>query len=180
MSPTDCVRVAIAIALTAVLACAAVSDIRNRKIPNLIVLAVISLFGLWSIVNDGAGLGSGLEAALLAFVVTGIMYAVKVLGAGDTKLFSAVALFSGLQDLPLLAVATAITGGVIAVVSLASRPTRAFTMLTLQGKGDYGRGVPYGVAIAFGGTVVIWMAISTLMQLPWSQSVRHVLEQAKP
>jgi prepilin peptidase CpaA len=54
-----------------------------------------------------------------------------------------------------LAVITAVTGGLIAVISLASRPTRALVMIQVGGKGDFGRGVPYGVAIAAGALVVI-------------------------
>ena len=175
MPLTDLARMAVAIALTGILIWAAVSDIRVRRIPNLSVLVVIGLFALWAIANRGVALSSALEAALVAFVITTTMYAFKVLGAGDAKLFSAVALFAGLQYLPLLAIATALTGGAIAAVSLASRPTRALTMLTLHGKGDYGRGIPYGVAIATGGAITVWIAISLLMPLPWSQAVRHGL-----
>ncbi|HEX7929937.1 MAG TPA: hypothetical protein VF470_03395, partial [Sphingomicrobium sp.] len=36
-------------------------------------------------------------------------------------------------------------------------------MLTLRGKGDYGRGVPYGCAIAIGGAIVIWGAMTGLL-----------------
>ena len=36
----------------------------------------------------------------------------------------------------------------IALISLVSRPTRAMVMLHMRGKGDFGRGIPYGVAIA--------------------------------
>jgi prepilin signal peptidase PulO-like enzyme (type II secretory pathway) len=36
-------------------------------------------------------------------------------------------------------------------------------MFTLRGKGDFGKGVPYGVAIAIGAVVVLW---SNLLGLP--------------
>ena len=29
-------------------------------------------------------------------------------------------------------------------------------MFTLKGRGDYGRGIPYGVAIAVGGLIAVW------------------------
>jgi hypothetical protein len=32
-------------------------------------------------------------------------------------------------------------------------------MLTMGGKGDWGRGIPYGVAIAIGAAVVMWGSI---------------------
>jgi prepilin peptidase CpaA len=60
------------------------------------------------------------------------------------------------MGLPQLMLITVLTGGAIAVVSLASRPTRALVILQMRGKGDFGRGIPYGVAIAAGGVVVLW------------------------
>ncbi len=64
-------------------------------------------------------------------------------------------LYAGLPYLLDLAVITTLTGGLIAIVSLVSRPTRALVMFQMGGKGDFGRGVPYGVAIAAGGLAVI-------------------------
>jgi prepilin peptidase CpaA len=106
--------------------------------------------------GGGDGLVSALEALAVAFAVTVALYLFKVVGAGDSKLFAAAALFVGLQQLPAFALATVLFGGVIAVISLATRPTRALVMIQMGGKGDYGRGIPYGVAIAFGAIVVIW------------------------
>ena len=156
-------RLALGATLTVVLVLAGVSDVRSRTIPNRSVLSVLGLFLIWTVANHGAGLVSSLEAAGIALVVTVLLYAFKVFGAGDAKLFSAVALFAGLEHLQLLTIATAITGGVIGAVSLASRPTRALTMITLRGAGDYGRGIPYGVAISTGGVVTIWTALTLLI-----------------
>jgi hypothetical protein len=35
-------------------------------------------------------------------------------------------------------------------------------MLRLKGKGDFGRGVPYGVAIAAGAILVVWISVLDL------------------
>jgi len=48
-----------------------------------------------------------------------------------------------------------LVGGVIALASLLSRPTRAMVMLHMRGKGDFGRGIPYGVAIAIATICVV-------------------------
>ncbi len=173
----DVLRLVITLAVTGVLAWAAISDVRNRTIPNLTVLVVLGLFVAWVAVNRGMGLVSALEAAAIAFVVTVALYGFKIMGAGDAKLFSAVALFGGLEHLPTLALATALTGGAMAAVSIASRPRRALVMLALRGKGDFGRGIPYGVAIAAGGALTIWVVASTLMVLPWSDAIRQGLVQ---
>jgi prepilin peptidase CpaA len=79
-----------------------------------------------------------------------------VIGAGDCKLFAATALFAGMAGLGLFTLATAFAGGAIALVSILTRPTRGLVMLQLRGKGDFGRGIPYGVAIAVGGAAVVW------------------------
>jgi len=157
MHPTEIARLAVAIALSGVLVWASVSDIRARRIPNASVLAVLALFVVEAIINRGAGLLSSFGAGAIALVVTFALYAFnEIIGAGDAKLFSAAALFAGLAALPALAFATALFGGLVAVVSILTRPRRALVMLQLRGKGDFGKGVPYGVAIAAGTAIVIW------------------------
>ncbi|HEY3696570.1 A24 family peptidase [Phenylobacterium sp.] len=153
-------RILVASALTAVLAVAAISDVRDRRIPNWSVLSVLGLFLLWTVAGGGVGLVAALEAAGIAAAVTVTLYAFRIVGAGDSKLFTVVALFTGLTYLPLFALATVLAGGVIAAVSLVSRPTRALVMFQMRGKGDFGRGVPYGVAIALGGALAVWWLLS--------------------
>jgi prepilin peptidase CpaA len=155
----DTVHLGLALALSGILAWAAVSDIATRRIPNASVVCVIALYGLWVLAAVGAGLGSALLAAAIGFAVGYALYLFKIMGAGDVKLFAATALFMGLSYLPLFALATVLAGGVMAAVSLASRPRRAMAMLILRGKGDFGRGIPYGVAIGFGGALVLWAAL---------------------
>jgi prepilin peptidase CpaA len=152
----EVLRFAIGAAATVLLTWAAVSDIRARRIPNLCVLALIILFVPWALLGDLSDTLSALEAAGIALVVTVLLYTFKILGAGDSKLLTACALYAGMGYLPFLALATVLAGGVIAAVSLASRPQRTLAMFTLRGKGDYGRGVPYGVAVAVGACLAIW------------------------
>ena len=164
MSLTETVRLVVAAAVSLVLAVAALSDVRSRRIPNWTVLALIGLYVVLVIALGGRGLVSALEAAGLALATTVALYAFKIIGAGDSKLFTAVAFFAGLGYLPLLVVATTLAGGVIALISLASRPQRALVMFKLRGKGDWGRGVPYGLAIAVGGLIVMWAPLMNLVR----------------
>jgi prepilin peptidase CpaA len=167
MPHLDAPHWAIAAAFFAVLAWAAISDVISRKIPNIAVLALIGLFGLWAIAGGLAGLGSALGAAAIGFAVGFGLYLFKIMGAGDVKLFAATALFAGLAYLPMFALATALAGGVMAAVSLLTRPRRTAVMIALRGKGDFGRGIPYGVAISIGGVLTLWAAASgvTLVEL---------------
>jgi prepilin peptidase CpaA len=156
MPRLDALHLVLALSLTGLLAWAAVSDVRSRRIPNVAVLAIVGLFGLWVLAGKGAGLGSAVGAAAIAFAIGYVLYLFKVMGAGDVKLFAAVALFTGMGYLLLFALATSLAGGGVAVGSVVARPRRGAVMLALRGKGDFGRGVPYGVAIAIGGALVIW------------------------
>jgi prepilin peptidase CpaA len=165
-------RLAIGAGFSLVLVWAAGSDIISRIIPNRAVLCLLGLFGLWAVVGLGAGVGSSLLAGAIALAVGYALYAFKVMGGGDAKLFAATALFTGLAYLPALALTTVLAGGVIAAVSIASNPRRAITMMTLRGNGDFGRGIPYGVAIAIAGSYVFWGAILGNLapySLPWSR-----------
>ena len=149
------------IALAFVLIVAAITDIRDRRIPNWTVLAVIILFAGWIFVAPpSASLLSSLEAAGIAFVVTYALYAFGIFGAGDAKLFSALALFAGMKTILPFAVITTLVGGAIALVIVFLRPTRALVMFQLRGKGDFGRGIPYGVAIAAGSLLTVFGAMT--------------------
>ncbi len=156
-------RYAIAVALSALLAWAAVSDVLERRIPNKAVLGVLALFVLWTLADRGAGLVSALAAAAIAFAVGYGLYAFKVVGAGDAKLFAALALFAGVAHLPMFALTTVWTGGLMAIGALIARPRRALLMLTQRGKRDQGRGIPYGVAIGVGAAVVLWGYLTGLL-----------------
>jgi prepilin peptidase CpaA len=149
-------RYTISVALTGALLWAAVSDALTRKIPNRSVIAVLALFIVWSFVDPLSNLTGALLAGAIAFVVFYALYAFRILGAGDAKLFSAVALFAGLAYLGSFSMATVLAGGAMAVVTLASRPRRALVIFNLRGRGDFGRGIPYGCAIAFGGILMHW------------------------
>ncbi len=160
MWSADSAHMVLAALLSGVLICVAVSDIVARRIPNAAVAVVVALFALWALADRGASLGSGLAAAGIGFAVGFLLYLLGVMGAGDVKLFAAVALFTGLGYLHLFALATVLAGGAMAVVTLAASPRRALVMFTLKGRGDYGRGIPDGVAIAVGGLIAIWGALT--------------------
>jgi prepilin peptidase CpaA len=157
-------RWVIAGVLSMVLGWAAISDIRSRTIPNWTVLVIAGLFVPWALLNWGPWAAFALVAGAIALAIGVVFYALGVVGAGDAKLFAAVALFAGLGHLLALGLATALVGGVIAIVSMATRPQRAAVMFTLRGKGDFGRGIPYGVAIAIAGVLLVWGA---LLNLRW-------------
>lgn len=160
MPINDVLLLALTAGFIAIMVWCAVSDIRDRRIPNVAVLALLALFVPWTLLQLGANFLSGIAAAAIALVVTVILYIFKIVGAGDAKLFASASLFVGLAQLPHLALATVLAGGVIALISLVTRPRRGLVMVMMKGRGDYGRGIPYGVAIAAGSIIVLCRGIA--------------------
>jgi len=151
----ELLRWSIVLLLSILLVVVSVSDIRHRRIPNWTVLAIAALFVPWLLVDARVSLLSSLEAGLIAFVLSCGLYAFRVVGAGDSKLLTVTALFAGMARLPHFLVLVALAGGLIALASLLARPVRAAVMFHMRGKGDFGRGVPYGVAIAIATAVIV-------------------------
>jgi prepilin peptidase CpaA len=151
----DMARWLVVILLSTILVVASVSDIRDRRIPNWTVLAIAILFVPWAFLGPSTAIFPALGAALIAFLISCPLYVFRLLGAGDSKLLTVVTLFVGLAQLLHFLVLVALAGGMIAAGSLVLRPTRALVMFQLRGKGDYGRGIPYGVAIAIAAVWVI-------------------------
>jgi prepilin peptidase CpaA len=139
----------------AVLVAAGISDIRHRKIPNWAIVALLVLFAAWFFVGPAVSITGALAAFGIALVVTVALYLLNVIGAGDSKLFTAAALFAGLNGLGLLALVTALIGGVIAVGLMVLNPKQIMRGLTARGRAE-SRGIPYGVPIALAALVVMF------------------------
>lgn len=142
----------IPIVFVVLLVVAAVYDFLLRRIPNWTVAALLALFlpCAWLGLTP-TGWGSSLAAFAVALLVSGTLYLFGWLGAGDSKLFAASALFAGLGNLLLLCSATAIAGGLYALAILFLRPKQVLRGMTSAGRAEGGlRGIPYGVAIAAG------------------------------
>lgn len=149
--------------LSVILTIVSITDIRDRRIPNWTVLAVAILFVPWAITQHVSFL-SALGAAAIAFVASCGMYLFGVLGAGDSKLLTVTGLFVGLGGLLPFLLLVALAGGLLAVVSLAVRPVRALVIIQMRGKGELGRGIPYGVAIALATiTILSWPSLTHML-----------------
>jgi prepilin peptidase CpaA len=147
-----------------VLAAAGASDVRSRRIPNWTVSATALLFGAWFFVGSSVPLLSSLGAAFVVFVCSFVLYSFGIVGAGDSKLATAVALFAGFPHLPEFIFYMSLTGGVVVLCMLAADPTRIMVAIQMRGRGFLERGVPYGVAIAVaGGMLVLAPAVQSLI-----------------
>lgn len=110
------------LAASSLLAAAAVTDWRSRRIPNPLVLAGL-LAGAWLAFVQGGG--DGLLAAGKAFgIALALMlpgFALRIFGAGDAKLVAVLALFVPLADWFMILAAGLVASGLLALAgSIAS------------------------------------------------------------
>jgi prepilin peptidase CpaA len=136
-------------ALAALLVLAAVIDVRTFTISNRLNLVVALLAPIYWL---AVGLPLWPDAAIQAGVAVGVFvllagaFYIGMMGGGDVKLAAALALwFSPLSTLHFLVVMS-LAGGVLTLGLMA-----AHRMREKAGRPE----IPYGVAIAFGGLVIL-------------------------
>jgi prepilin peptidase CpaA len=137
------------IALAIALVFAAFTDIRRRQIDNWLNAAIalgapvfwwVSGLSLWPDVALQLGV------ALAAFAVLAALFALKMMGGGDVKLLTALALWVRPDFFMQLLVVMALAGGILTIVMGAWHVAR---------RQKDRLAIPYGVAIAFGGLWVL-------------------------
>jgi prepilin peptidase CpaA len=136
-------------ALAIALVFAAFTDIRRRQIDNWLNAAIAlgaPLFWWSSGLALWPDVAMQLGVALAAFAILAALFALKVMGGGDVKLLTALALWVRPEQFMQLLLIMAIAGGVLTVVMGAWHVMR-------RQKDQLA--VPYGVAIAFGGLWVL-------------------------
>jgi len=148
---------ALVLCFPALVLSAAVSDATSFTIPNWIPLALLALFPAAGLVAGVPLPTLGLHLALGAgALVVGVgMFALRWMGGGDAKLIAAVVLWLGLPALPGFVLATALTGGGLAMLLLMLRSAHFRALVALGPRwvnrlADGKAGIPYGVAIAAG------------------------------
>jgi prepilin peptidase CpaA len=157
------------VVLAALLAAACVSDLRTRLIPNRIVLGTIAAGALFAMVTNPvmSGLTHAGTGLLTGLAVWFPFYLLRMMGAGDVKLFAASATFLGARGAVEGALYTALFGGVLALFYLLVNSGWTLTFMRLgQGVQDPamlrnaphagGRRMPYALAIAAGVLAAFW------------------------
>jgi prepilin peptidase CpaA len=157
--------------LIATVTTAAVSDVRSRRIPNLLTAsACLIALALRSFIGGGAVL-EGMMGVGVALLILLPIFAFGGLGGGDVKLLVAIGAFLGPKGFLLALGVTAIAGGAMSI----GAAVRARALLpALFGTGDLvkyclsigrrgravtvdamGTTVPYGVAIMIGAVAAL-------------------------
>jgi prepilin peptidase CpaA len=144
----------------ALLAISAGWDLASYTIPNFLPAALLAVFILFALVAGVPLSGIGLHAlAGLAGLAMGFaLFAFGLIGGGDAKLFAAIMLWLGFDDLLDYVLMTSVFGGALAIVLIGLRnvpmPAALSGHAWLTRLHDPRLGIPYGVALAAGALVV--------------------------
>ena len=128
---------------------AAFTDLRHRKIDNWLnagIAAAAPIFWWTSGLSIWPDVAMQLGVALAAFAVLAGLFALKMMGGGDVKLLTVLALWIEPTWFLKLLVVMALAGGLLTIVM------RAWHVMRRQKER---LAIPYGVAIATGGLWVL-------------------------
>ena len=107
--------------LLALLAWAAVTDVRSRRIPNWLSFTLILTGLLQCLTPGGTSLLASVTGLLLGFGLTFLFFAVGAMGGGDVKLLTGVGAWLGPWGVLLVFAIEAIVGMIQAVLQAASQ-----------------------------------------------------------
>lgn len=122
----NCIEAAVLISI------AFISDIKSRKIKNKLTLTFIILGLLTNLIFSGVeGLINSLLGILIPIVLLFGLYALRMLGAGDIKLLSALGAVFGAREILKIMAYSFIAGGIIALVLIMVRKNAKERLLYL-------------------------------------------------
>lgn len=161
------IQILAATATVLLLLAAAGTDIARYRIPNGIVYAItVAFFVGMAFDLSWPAVGWSLLAGVGMFLLGAGLFAFGLFGGGDVKLIAAMALWTGLADLPRFLLVMTAAGGLLGVAWMAKRwyrrpalageaakettPAEIPAVEGSSGPKTHNR-IPYGVAIAVAG-----------------------------
>ncbi|MBX5089043.1 A24 family peptidase [Rhizobium lentis] len=155
---------------------AAWTDFRTWKIPNRLVLALVTLYALRAVAEllgsedvgaalfASSGIGGDVAAGLLMFMLGVMLWAFRLFGAGDAKLFLPIGLFVGWHGMLPFSFLLLVLGIVTLLALRLPVPLRvahlAFFMRIEEIRAS--RKIPYGVIMVF--AVLLTLALPMIRQ----------------
>ncbi|MGA2437311.1 MAG: A24 family peptidase [Acidobacteriaceae bacterium] len=101
---------------TAVAIVGSVSDVKSRRVPNVVTIPAFLIGLLLHLVFGGwRQMLSALAAGIICGVVFLVFYLAGGMGAGDVKLIMAVGCMAGMPHIAFILLLTALCGGVMAI-----------------------------------------------------------------
>lgn len=143
------------VVLALLLLWAAISDVRARIIPNWlnIVIALLAPVWWWAVSANGAAILLHIGCAIGALLLFGLLFVRGMMGGGDVKLITALALWLPAPALLEMLVWMALGGGVLTIAMLLIHKLR---------RAPDRPEIPYGVAIAAAAVLVMANDILTV------------------
>lgn len=145
-----------------------IADFKAMNIPNIyslgIILAFIPAYATDAFSGQGmeffASWKSHLIAGLVMFAITFVLFSLRMIGAGDSKLATALALWMGLPGLPAFLFYMAITGALLGIATKVMNkrvlaPNAPEGSWIAKAQSGFG-GVPYGIALALGAIIAFY------------------------
>lgn len=158
-----CMLVAIGFGITS-----AVSDFKSMTIPNIyagcIILAFVPAYAADALSGEGLEFffswKSHLLSAAIMFGLTFVLFSFRVIGAGDSKLCSAFALWVGMPGMAAFLFYMTVVGALLGIATkimnkrkLVVNPKEGSWIAKAQ---EGHMGVPYGIAICVGAIVAFY------------------------
>lgn len=138
----------------------AVTDVRSRRLPTGLVIIIGLLFLADALARrmPVADVMTHVAVAIAVFAACAVLFALNLLGGGDAKLAAAIFLWAGATLMLPTFFLISIAGLFVALLSFVAdrlrRPQEARLVRALA-LFSSARGLPYGVALAAGGGMVI-------------------------
>ncbi|WP_050454308.1 A24 family peptidase [Candidatus Burkholderia verschuerenii] len=141
----------------------AICDLRERRLPTREVVAIAVLFPIDALLGGMPLTEMAVHFAIgvLILLVSVALFAARMLGGGDAKLSAAIFLWVGMTGFIQTLTLVSVIGTIVGLVSFSTRhlppesEQRGLHRSLALFSGA--RGVPYGVALALGGSVTIML-----------------------
>lgn len=153
------------------LAIAAISDLRRLEIPNWISVVLIASYIPASLLSEISYATIAVQFGVAAglFVLGAIAYYFGLFGGGDVKLISALALWIPWQYFGQFIIYIALVGGVLACLIIVIAKLSVFHAIRkriswINPESGYAQPIPYGVAIAAAGLLIIVQSDYQILQ----------------
>jgi len=154
------------IACTLLLLCAVWCDIKTHRIPNQLVLLGVVIGFATSLLQGGIGWQDAALGCIAGLAVFLPLYLLRVLGAGDVKLLSAVGAFVGYPGILTVALFTGLAGGILALLlAIRHRQLRQMWRQVNQGL------LSFVMQIASGGRPRQWVMVVGPHRLPYALAI---------
>lgn len=153
---------------------AAASDIRTRRIPNLLTGPLFAAGLLWATWNHGlAGLGDAVIASVLLACPYVLLFAFAGGGAGDAKLMGAIGAWLGVMTGLMVLVSVLLAGVILAVGFALSKRRFKVVLVNLARAAQDTTGVIYSIIVRrkFKGTPSLMPRIQDLQTMPYGVAI---------